>query len=193
MAGNTKYTVVLDASVLYSVIITDALMSIAVKGLYAAKWTKKIEKEWISSLEKNRPDLKGRLGTRRDCMREVIPDWDIPETSWSSLVNSLNLPDPDDRHVLAAAICGHADCIVTKNLEDFPLNITSLYGIEIIDPDQFIINQWSLECIPVMSAFKEMRARRKRPTESVEMFAQAFEKNGLIATAQKIREAQELI
>ncbi len=63
MAGNTKYTVVLDACVLYSVIITDALMSIAVKGLYAAKWTKKIEKEWISSLEKNRPDLKGRLGT----------------------------------------------------------------------------------------------------------------------------------
>ena len=73
------------------------------------------------------------------------------------------------------------------------MNITSLYGIEIIDPDQFIINQWSFECIPVMSAFKEMRARRKRPTESVEMFAQAFEKNGLIATAQKIREAQELI
>jgi hypothetical protein len=193
MAGNAKYTAVLDACVLYSVTITDALMSIAVKGLYAPKWTKKIEQEWICSLEENRPDLKGRLGIRQDCMREVIPDWEIPEASWSSLESSLILPDPNDRHVLAAAICGHADCIVTKNKDDFPLNITSLYGIEIIDPDQFIIHQWDLESIPVMAAFKEMRARRKKPIETVEMYAQTLEKNGLPATAQKIREAKELI
>jgi len=193
MAGNVKYTAVLDACVMYSVTITDALMSIAVKGLYAPKWTQKIEEEWISALEENRPDLEGRLDIRRDCMREVIPDWEIPKASWSSLVDSLTLPDPDDRHVLAAAICGHADCIVTKNLDDFPTNITSLYDIEIIDPDQFMIHQWNLESIPVMAAFKEMRARRKKPIERVEMFAQTLEKNGLPATAQKIREAEELI
>jgi hypothetical protein len=51
------------------------------------------------------------------------------------------LPDPDDAHVLAAAIAGHADCIVTVNLRHFPDAIVGPYGIEVVDPDKFIINQ----------------------------------------------------
>lgn len=193
MAGNTRYTAVLDACVLYQLAIADSLMSIAVTGLFAAKWTQRIEREWMSSLETNRPELKGRLGSRRDDMREAVPDWEIPEEAWSAISGSLSLPDPNDVHVLAAAIAGHADCIVTRNHHDFPSRIMAVHGIEILDPDQFIINQWDLEYIPVMVAFKGMRARRKKPSESVEDFAQTLEKNGLPATAQKIREAAALI
>lgn len=193
MAGNARYTAVLDACVLYQLAIADSLMSIAVTGLFAAKWTKKIEEEWISSLEKNRPELKGRLGSRRDDMREAVPDWEIPEVAWNSIAGSLNLPDPKDAHVLAAAIAGHADCIVTRNHQDFPPSIMAVHGIDILDPDEFIVNQWDLDNVPVMAAFKGMRARRKKPTETVEDFAQTLERNGLPATAQKIREAAALI
>lgn len=193
MAGNARYTAVLDACVLYQLAIADSLMSIAVTGLFAAKWTKKIEEEWMRSLEKNRPELKGRLGSRRDDMREAVPDWEIPEVAWNSITGSLNLPDPNDVHVLAAAISGHADCIVTRNHQDFPPSIMAIHGIDTLDPDEFIVNQWDLENVPVMAAFKGMRARRKKPTETVEDFAQTLEKNGLPATAQKIREAAALI
>jgi len=193
MAGIARYTAVLDACVLYQLAIADSLMSIAVTGLFAAKWTTKIEEEWIGSLENDRPDLKGRLGSRRDDMREAVPDWEISEAAWISIAGSLKLPDPNDVHVLAAAIAGHADCIVTRNHQDFPGSILAAHGINVIDPDQFIVNQWDLENVPVMAAFKGMRARRKKPTENVEDFARTLERNGLPVTAQKIREAAALI
>jgi hypothetical protein len=64
----------------------------------------------------------------------------------------------DDRHVLAAAVAGHADCIVTSNPRDFPSDVVNAYGIEAVDPDRFIINQWDLNSFSAMAAFKRMRA-----------------------------------
>jgi predicted nucleic acid-binding protein len=193
MAGNARYTALLDACVLYPVAMADSLMSLATAGLFAAKWSTMIELEWIAALEEQRPDLKGKLEFRRDCMREAVPDWEVSKTAWEPLVSSYELPDPNDRHVLAAAVAGHADCIVTANLRDFPVGIVGAYGIEVVDPDRFIINQWDLDPVTAMTAFKHMRARRKRPQATAEDFAQALERGGLPATAQRIREAAELI
>lgn len=194
MAGHVRYTALLDACVIYQLATIDALMSIAKTGLYAAKWTTKIEFEWISNLEQRRPDLEGKLIFRRDCMREAVPDWEVPETAWKNIELNIDLPDKGDLHVLAAAIAGHADCIVTRNIKDFPSDeIFNAYGIEIIDPDEFIINQWDLDNIMVISAFKEMRLRRKKPEESALEFAATLEKNGLPLTAEKIRQAAALI
>jgi len=193
MAGNARYTALLDACVLYPIAMADSLMSLATAGLFAAKWSTSIELEWIAALEEQRPELKGRLEFRRDCMREAVPDWEVPEAAWSSLVSAYELPDPDDRHVLAAAVAGHADCIVTANLRDFPTAIVGAYGIEVVDPDRFIVNQWDLEPVTAMTAFKHMRARRKKPQTTAEDFAQALERGGLPATAQRVREAAALI
>ncbi|MGH8777803.1 PIN domain-containing protein [Paraburkholderia sp.] len=193
MAGYARYTALLDACVLFPLAITDTLMSLATAGLFAAKWTQRIEYEWITALEEQRPDLKGKLEIRRDSMREAIPDWEVPEAVWTPLTDSFTLPDPDDRHVLAAAVAGHADCIVTANLRDFPPQIAAGYGIEIVDPDRFVINQWDLDSLTAMSAFKRMRARWKKPEATPEDFARALERNGLPATAQRIRDAADLI
>lgn len=103
------------------------------------------------------------------------------------------MPDPDDAHVLAAAIAGHADCIVTCNLKDFPGKILLEYGVEAIDPDTFIINQWDLDPVSAIAAFKRMRARRKKPESSPEDFADALELGGLPTTADRLRLAGELI
>lgn len=85
MAGHARYTALLDAYALYPLAMTDALMSLATAGLYAAKWTTKIEQEWIRSLERRRPELVGRLTIRRDSMRQAVSD-------------------REDAHVLDAAI-----------------------------------------------------------------------------------------
>ncbi len=74
MAGHAHYTAVLDACVLYPIACTDALISIAAEGIYAAKWTRQIENEWMAALERNRPDLVGRMEKRRDAMRRAVLD-----------------------------------------------------------------------------------------------------------------------
>lgn len=193
MAGHARYTALLDACVLYPMAMADALMSLATAGLFAAKWTTRIEAEWIRSLEDNRPDLQGRLDYRREQMREAVPDWEVDEQAWTICARGLELPDPDDVHVLAAALAGHADCIVTANLKDFPAEVVAQLGIEVIHPDQFIVAQWDLDQLVAVAAFKRMRARWKKPQASAEDFATAMERGGLPATAQRLREAAELI
>ena len=193
MAGNARYTALLDACVLYPIAMTDALLSLATAGLFAAKWSREIEREWIAALGDRRPELHDRLEVRRDAMRDAVPDWEVPEAARAPLVAGYNLPDPDDHHVLAAAVAGHADCIVTANLKDFPAEIVGVYGLEVVDPDRFVINPWDLDPLIAMAAFKRMRARWRNPQATPENFAKALEQGGLPATAQRIRDAAELI
>lgn len=193
MAGHARFTALLDACVLYSVAITDALMSLAAQGLFAGKWTTRIEDEWIRNLEMNRPDLTGRLITRRDAMRDVVPDWEVAALAWQPLSPSLTLPDPDDTHVLAAAIAGHADCIVTLNTKDFPSEQVSVFGIEVMHPDDFIVKQLDLDPVSALTAFKGMRSRWRRPQATAEEFAHALERHGLVATAERLRRALPLL
>ena len=196
MAGHARYTALFDACVLYPIAVADSLMSLATTSLFAAKWTVEIENEWMRSLLRNRPELDGKIELRRDAMRDPLPDWEVPEPAWKALAGAetmKRMPDPGDVHVLAAAIAGHVDCIVTSNLKHFPVEIISLFGMEVIDPDRFIIHQWDLHQITVISAFKRMRARWKNADATAENFATAIERGGLPATGQRLREAAELI
>ena len=194
MAGHARFTAVLDACVLYLVSVADSLISLAAAGLYAAKWTIAIEEEWLRNLERARPELRGRLQLRRDDMRAALPDWQISNLAWQAIAPSLRLPDPDDAHVLAAAaIVGHADCIVTSNLKDFPAETLKSYGIEAIHPDDFLVTQLDLDEFSALAAFRDMRARKKNPPLNSEEFAQALERNGLVATASRLRAAAALI
>jgi hypothetical protein len=96
-------------------------------------------------------------------------------------------------HVLAAALAGHADCIVTTNLKDFPIEAVGPLGVEIIHPDQFIVAQWDLDPLAAVAAFKRMRSRWKKPQATAEDFATALERCGLSVTAQLLRDAIEPI
>ena len=184
---------VLDACVLHSIVTSDSLMILAVAGLFAAKWTTRIEDEWIRSIANRHPDLEGRLNGRRDAMRDAVPDWEVPMHCVQALCGGLALPDPNDVHVLAAAIGGHADCIVTWNLKDFPVEVLEIHGIEVVDPDTFIIAQWDLDTVASIEAFKRMRRRWRSPSASPADLANAVERAGLPFTADKLREAASLI
>ncbi len=193
MAGHSRYTAVLDACTLYSTVTADSLMSLAVAGLFAPKWTVRIEQEWMDAVVRGRPDLEGRLDYRRDRMREATPDWEVSMVSVCEISKGLTLPDADDVHVLAAAIGGHADCIVTWNLKDFPSDVLEVHGIEAVDPDSFIIAQWDLDTVAAIEAFKRMRGRWRSPSASPEELANRLERAGLPFTADKLREAASLI
>ena len=193
MAGHARFTAVLDACVLFPIATADALVSLAVGGLFSAKWTVAIEEEWLAVAERRHPGLSGRLTTRRDAMRDAVLDWEVNAEGWKALAPSLTLPDPRDVHVLAAAIAGHADCIVTTNLKDFPASILDVYGLIALHPDDFIVAQLDLDLYSALGAFKAMRARKRNPIYSADEFASAMERNGLVATAERLRRAVDLI
>ncbi len=148
----------------------------------------------MRSLQAQRPDLQGKLGFRRDQMRLAVPDWEVTEAAWRAFAQpQLTLPDPDDVHVLAAALAGQVDYIVTANLKDFPDKVLRQYGLEAIHPDAFITELWETDAIASIAAFKRMRARWRNPKATPEDFAQAMERGGLWRLAERLRNAAELI
>lgn len=88
-------------------------------------------------------------------------------TDYEPLENGLELPDIDDRHVLAAAIQCNAQAIVTFNLKDFPDTELDKYGIEAIHPDVFVQNQIDLHPGLVCHVVKTHRNALKNPPKSI--------------------------
>lgn len=133
----SNFTVLYDASVFYPANLRDLLMELAVTGLFRAKWSEQIHQEWISSLLKKRPDLsKDRLERTQQIVNQAVPDCLVK--GYETLIKGLQLPDTDDRHVLAAAIHCNAQIIVTYNLKDFPKEILLPFEIEAQHPDVFL-------------------------------------------------------
>ena len=193
MAGHVRFTAVIDACVFYGMLKTDTLMSLCSRGLFAAKWSERIENEWIGHLSEKMPNKEAEIIRRRDTMRVAVPDWAVCSKGIASIEQSLQLPDMNDRHVLAAAMIGHADCIVTDDKWGFDDEIVSQYGIEIIDTDSFIVNQLDLDEYQALAALKAMRLRWKNPDATPDNFCAVFEKNKLLLTAQRLRDRIELI
>lgn len=193
MAGSARYTAILDACVLYPASLRDLLLSLACDGLYHARWSERIEAEWVANLLLKRPDL-DEATLRRTCalMAKAVPDSLV--FGWETLLASLPpMPDGDDRHVLAAAIRGHADAIVTFNLADFPAATLAPFGIEAQHPDEFLLNQIDLSPIAALKSIKAMRARWRKPPVAALELAGALEKLGLPLTAARLREVADLI
>ena len=191
MAISGRYTAVLDACVLFSRLQRDVLLSLAHADLYTARWTQEIEREWASSLVEKYPDAADKIPRLVEHMREAIPDCLIVD--YAPLITSIQLPDERDRHVLAAAIRGNADAIVSLNTKDFPASVLATFDIEIQTPDQFVLNQIMLNPPKALTAIKKMRERWERPSMLAADMVDLFEKRQLPQTAAHLRDVLDLI
>jgi predicted nucleic acid-binding protein len=185
-----KSTAVYDACVLYSNHLRDVLMQLAVTGLFRAKWTEQIHDEWMCNLLENRPDINpDKLQRLRQAMDRAVPDCLV--AGFESIVPALNLPDPDDRHVLAAAIIAEANVIVTVNLKDFPADTLSSYGIKAQHPDSFIAELIDLEPRRVRAAIQTIQSRLKHPPVSFDDYMEVWMRQGLTTSASKLQQLQD--
>jgi predicted nucleic acid-binding protein len=192
MAGYYRYTAVLDACVLYPAPLRDLLMTLAVEGVYGARWTAEIHDEWIRNLSAQRPDLdRQKLLQTTVLMNNAVEDALVERYEY--LIPTLELPDPNDRHVLAAAIVGHADAIVTFNLKDFPDASLSQHAIEVLHPDDFLVAQYGLDPIRMLTVMKACRTKLRKPPKSAEEYLASLEQQGLPQTCRILREAIDLI
>jgi len=173
------FTALFDACVLYPAPVRDLLLHLAQTGLFRAKWTDRIHDEWMQNLLVNRADLsQAHLQRTRDLMNEAVLDCMVHD--YENLIEALTLPDPNDRHVFAAAIRCRADVIVTYNLKDFPEEILSQQDIQAQHPDEFISHLIDLSPGVVCSAVKRMRANLKNPPYSVGQLFSTLEGRGLV-------------
>jgi len=181
----SRYTVVYDACVLYPAPLRDFLIELAAHQLFRAKWTDEIHDEWIRNVLANRADITlGRLERTRLLMNAAVMDCLVE--GYEELVPSLNLPDANDRHVLAAAIHCGADAIVTFNLRDFPSAEAAKYDIEILHPDDFLHHQFGLSQSAVILAAHRCRHRLNNPPRNVLEYLDTLAAQGLPKTVAEL-------
>lgn len=176
------FTVLLDANVLYPAPLRDLLLELALSDLFRAKWSARIQDEWINALLRNQPQLdRAKLHRTRALMEANMRDVLVEE--YEDLIPAIQLPDPDDRHVVAAAIKCRADLIVTMNLKHFPAAELAQWDLQAQHPDNFLQHQCDLYPAAFLNAVKTCRARLKNPPKSAADYIDALRRNGLIVTA----------
>ena len=183
----SKLTVLYDACVLYPAPLRDFVMHLALTDVIRAKWSATIHEEWIRNVLKARPDLKrSQLERTRKLMDAHVPDCLVE--GYEALIDTLMLPDPNDRHVLAAAIVGQVDVILTFNLKDFPQSALSPHNIVAQHPDVYLSQLIEDAPEAVYTAAQRQRASLKNPPKNREEYLQIIERQGLPMTAAKLRE-----
>lgn len=186
------FTALYDACVLYPAPLRDLLMQLALTDLFRAKWPNAIHEEWIRGVLRNRPDLeREQLERTKILMNAHVRDSLVED--FEELIPAIQLPDLNDRHVLAAAIKARADVIVTYNLKHFPITILQAYGIEAQHPDEFLTHLINLSPGLFCFAASIHRKRLRHPPKTVEEYLNTLEQQKLPGTVAYLRKFSELL
>ncbi len=180
MIHSVKFKAVLDTNVMYPIIIRDLLFWFAHYDLYTPKWSENIFAEWKTvMLRKGIPEEEADKRLHRADL--AFPDALVQ--NYNGLVAQLELPDEDDRHVVAAAIKANANVIVTNNLRDFPEKYLDSFGLKAKSADDFLTDIIDLNADIALKAFREMVLNRKNPKMDVYEVLDSLRKVGLEDTA----------
>jgi len=169
------FVVLLDANVLYPAWLRDALLRMVETDVFQVRCSERILDEAQRNLKANRPDLTPADidGTFQD-IREFFEGEGAMVSGYEPLELVMS-NDPKDRHVLAAAVVGRADVIVTENLEDFPEAARKTYNIGAQCPDDFLCNQWELDEEAMMDVIDQWIADLSSPPLTLGQLLQKLE------------------
>ncbi len=170
-----RFTIIVDACVLHSVLKRNIIMSLAQEGLFRPRWSQKILDEFENSL-KARFD-KTMAKQQREILENVFPEALVAVDA--HIETALTLPDKNDRHVLAAAIKVRAGLIVTDNLKDFPQGVLASHETEAINADNFIADSISISPREALFALDNMLNRFNNPQVDMDGLILWMEKEGM--------------
>ncbi|MBV1690437.1 PIN domain-containing protein [Novosphingobium sp. G106] len=181
-----RFVVVLDANVLYPFRVRDALLRFAEAGLFRARWSPRIIDEWTRNLLAHRPDFKLSINQQVAAMTLAFPEACVDGAD--SLIDGLDLPDPDDRHVLATAIRTGAEHIITENLRDFPDDRLAPFGITAVSADDFLSSTFELYPAEALAAMRLMRRDYRKPPFTPGEFIFDLQTKGMPKLASMLKE-----
>ncbi|MEO3414749.1 PIN domain-containing protein [Roseovarius sp. CAU 1744] len=152
--------ILLDTCVIYPTVMRQMILGVAARGVFTPLWSARIIEEWQRAAVKLGPDGVAQAGAEAALL---AARWPGAEVSYPpSLEARLWLPDPADIHVLAAAITGSADLILTLNARDFPRNALAEEGLSRADPDGFLHGIWQAQPDLVAEVAAEVLAKANR-------------------------------
>jgi predicted nucleic acid-binding protein len=179
------YSVVLDACVLFPNVLRDTMLTLAEAELFRPLWSEAILDEVrrnVIAKRKVDPALFDRtLELMNTSFDGVIVD------DWQRIVAGLDLPDPDDRHVLAAAITGGAQAVVTFNLADFPAKQLEPHHVDAVHPDTFLLDQLDLAPARVLNALAKQARRFRKPAMDLSGLLARLERCDVPEFAEEVR------
>lgn len=171
-----------DTNVLYGARLNDLLLRLADRGAFRPLWSADVISELRYNLTKNgeNSDL---VEKRVSTMEAYFPDAMV--SGYSDLIDGLTC-DPKDRHVLAAAVRANAEVLVTFNLKDFPPESVTIFDVEVVHPDDFLLDQLDLFPGLVVSVVKELVSIYEKPPISMDQLLQSLSKAGVPKFAQEL-------
>jgi len=168
--SEAKRVALLDANVLFSFRTRDILLRFHHAGLFQARLSAEILREWHHAVVSRKPMVAESLASQRAAIQRHFPECFVE--GYEPLIPTLVLPDPDDRHVLAAAIHGGAEIIVTENLRDFPKKTLAPHGLQTQRVDLFLVECCKLDPETAVEALAKVRAVYRRPAYSPQDFVE---------------------
>lgn len=187
-----RFTALLDACVLVSALKRNLLLSLAEAEFFRLRWSSRILDEAEQAIakllvERGIGDGVVRAARAREAMERAFEEAMV--TDYEELIGSArNLPDPDDRHVVAAAMKARASLIVTDNIKHFPRAVLNSLDLEAKSADAFIADTLDLDTGRAVSALRRMRERFKRPEKTAELLLLDMEAAGLTQTVDLLRD-----
>lgn len=160
MIHSVRFICILDANVLYPVDIRDILFWFAYYDLYTPKWGKHVTREW-EKVMRQKGMSESKIAYAISKANEAFPDALVE--NYDEIIRTVDLPDNNDRHVVAAAIKTNANVIVTNNIKDFPVDYLRKFGLSVKSADDFITDLIDLNHEKAVSAFREMVLNRTNP------------------------------
>lgn len=183
-----RFTVVLDACTLFPMLVRDVLLTLAGHEFFNPKWSARIRDEWMRNLSERLGersfdgDTVTRVQRISAAMDAAFPDapieFEFPE---AAILEPVHVKD---RHVVAAAMAVQADAIVTFNIADFAAaHLKEHLQIDVIHPDDFVMDLVDLHEKRAVAAFRELRARKQNPPWAPSELVQRLQRSGLVQTS----------
>ncbi|WP_430906134.1 PIN domain-containing protein [Maribacter sp. 2-571] len=170
----------MDTNIIYPIEIRDLLFWFAFFELFTPKWSSHIFDEWEKVMKGKGVDQE-EIKKRTNRANLAFPDALV--TNYEPLIETLELPDAKDRHVMAAAIKTNANVIVTNNLKDFPKEYLSRFGLSAKSADDFITDIIDLNHEKAVQAFRKLVLNRRNPSLDEYEVLDVLRKNGLKESA----------
>lgn len=187
-----RYLALLDANVLHPAFLRGAMLWFAEERLFRPAWSPDILEEWRRSVQRRHSDISDdRLDAMQAIMTTQFEGAEV--TGYEAIVPVLNLPDQDDRHVLAAAIVGKCHGIITANTKDFPAAALAPFAMETVHPDAFIVNIIDLHPTRALAACRRHREAMKKSNPSKEEYLERFAACGLVQAHARLSNHKDLL
>lgn len=177
--------VLIDTCVIYPTVMREMVLGVAETGAFTPLWSARIIEEWQRAAVKLGPEGIAQAGAEAALLAACWPD---AQVTWPpSLEARLWLPDPADVHVLAAAVAGSADLILTLNARDFPRQVLAEEGLSRSDPDAFLLGLWQAQPEAVSAVAARVLAEARR------LSGEAWEMRALLKKARLPRLGKALV